>query len=312
MKRLAQVVQLFIADGTAYKGTRSLVSWVIDKKYKDAKGEPIPLTKAVSAIDCQNTPGTWFTDNASVWIHRQANEAIDSDILMLLNSNYLNLNLNGKRLVLDGVRMFYNYYTTGIGNVKITGNVNSTLYAKNTVFAYGGGNGLENINVGKTFLFGCKAYKNGTDGFNYHETPASASPFGFVFEFDCEGFENGNRPGRTQGINNGSTAHDGVTTLRIRSKAWKNEGPNIADVNGCLSVLMDCLSYDSIRPAADNVKSAYYFDTTGALKTGKAYLINSIGGGVGTHSIGSDGLIDVYVRDFKGRDIVVGAKLNHI
>lgn len=97
-----------------------------------------------------------------------------------------------------------------------------------------------------SYMRNCKGLKNRKDGINYHNSGTVC----WFYEEDCEGSDNG---GDGLGNNNGSTCHDGSLGIRLRTTAYRNEGPNIADVSaGTISLNIQCNAGNSIRATAGN------------------------------------------------------------
>lgn len=294
----------FTQDGTAWKAPRSNTRWIVDLKYKDSEGKPLTYKKVASLAECQSTQGSYYTDGTNLWIRRVKDETISGDeILIILNTANLFIYTNSKQLTLKDTSFFYNWDTAQHACVKITGTPDSKIIGINSSFSYGGGNGFESINNGLVMMFNCNSYYNGHDGLNYHETPITTNPYSLVFEYNCKGYYNGQRTGRTQGINNGSTAHEGIYILRVGTVAFENDGPNIADVNGCFSVCFNCMAYNSARPYQDGRKAGFVFSNEDSVKSGKAYLFNCAGGGKETQGIGNQSNSDIFIRTFKGSNI---------
>jgi hypothetical protein len=300
----------WVANSGVYSVSRSLAKEVIDYNFKDARSNPRVYKKVTTLAECQATNGTWYTDGTLVYVNRvDGSQPLNGDIGIIIPvDKNLKFTLNGYRLYIENVHFWISYSVGTYDALRIDGDANSLFVCKNASFAFAYANGVR-IKTGKAFMFECEAFSNGTDGFNYHGTfPMVTNPSEFIFEYDCYGYDNGRV---TNGTSNCTTAHEGMTTLRVMSVGHNTRGPVLADVNGCYTVAIDCIMYDSTRSAGDT-KAAFYFDEAAAVKSGKAYLINCGGGGVDTFTVNSDGNVDIYVKNLKGNSIPSGLVLNTI
>lgn len=291
--------QGWVADGNAYKANRTSTEMVIDVSKKDYKGEFLELEKVNSISEVKNKKGTWYTDGTTVWVRRTDDSVIDDNISLLLPlGNTLSFEITGKTMFLDNVHFLYKTSKGNSFSVASSVAGGGYLYHRNCTFAYGYVHGLATTRIEGVYGFNSRAYRNGYDGFNYHGK-LSEKPYEFVFEYYCQAHNNGDV---IKSTGNATTAHDGMTVLRICSLGYDCWGPVLADVNGCYSVNVGCTMYDSLR--SDNqTKSAFYFDDSGSVKKGKAFLIDCEGGGNDTFSFNTDGIIDLNVKNFKGNNI---------
>lgn len=296
------------ADGAAWKTARSAVSRVLDASKVDYRGNTKELIKLNSVVEVQATPDSWYTDGVSVWIRRANDVTINNDIIMSLPlASELRFIKTGHNLIIDNIEFLFES-TTGNALYLLSGTSNGgRVYHRNSAFAYAKVNGLRTDKQQGTYGFNSRAYSNGSDGFNYHGQLV-VNPYEFAFEYYCQAHDNGATIAST---GNATTAHEGMTTLRVGTLGYECFGPLCADVNGCYSVLVDCTMYDSKRPAG-STKSAFFFDGAGAVKRGKAYLINCGGGGIDTHTINTDGNVDVYVKNLIGNQIPETMALNYL
>lgn len=285
------------ADGTAYKANRTVTTEVVDISNKDYRGIPKRLKKVNSVAEVQAEKGTWYTDGTTVWVRRLDDSAPSKELLLLLKLAGFNWNASGKKVVFQNIKFLF--ANSLADSFKITGDASTTLINDRCCFAYAdNGNGLACINVGEVYSFNCTAAYNRRDGFNYHGNNV-ANPYEFVFEYNCYGYENG---WGLEGNNNATTAHDGLTIVRVGSVGYDCDGPILADVSGCTVVCIDCDMHDSLR-GTSITKAAYYFSSSGGFNLGDVYLINCGGGGVDTYSVAGDNTQKIYVKNFKGNNI---------
>lgn len=290
------------ADQSTYKFSSSATKNVHDLKYPDYRGLPKELKKVSTFAECNTTKGTWYTDGSYVWVH-----TLDERQPDLKNDLIVSRQFSGLSFYFPNVKMIFKnigfiVYNTASEycqmSLRLEGNNNSEVWLSNCKIMGGYDNALYCKNMKRAYLFDCTASQCNKDGFNYHGM-GGVTPYESVFEYNCHAYDTGRD---MSGINNATTCHDGMTVLRVNCVGYNTSGPVLADVNGCFSYNLDCCMYDSTRDAG-STKSAFYFDNLQASKNGKAYLINCQGGGIDTFGISSDGLIDVYVKNFAGNKI---------
>lgn len=296
----------WVKDGNAYKAKRSGVMNVNDLGERDIYNLPAEYKKVDSVAEVKAERSTWYTDGVDVWVRRFDDTKPNGDVLLLLASSRIDWTLENSDLsFVNCVFLKVSAPQQSINGFRVTGTGNSRLFLFDTVVKYGTSNGIALVNVKESYLFNCATHSNGKDGFNYHGDGSE-----FVFEYNCESFNNGTLEGN--GTYNATTAHDGMTILRIGSVGYDCYGPLLADVNGCLSLNFDCQMSDSLKNAGPT-KAAYWFDKTGSSPgVGKAYLINCGGGGIDTWSINTDGQADVYIQKFEGNQFPEDLKLNFL
>ena len=286
-------------DGNSYYATRSAVVEVIDAKFKDFRGNPMSYRKVNTLSQNKNTPGSYYIYNSDqVYIHTYDGRKPDADVGMILPIGYeIHFIIDSNFLFLDNIS--YVFASTTGNALKVSGIESSKFYARNSIFAYGETNGLGTSRVGEVYTFNCQAFGNGSDGFNYHGTNGE-SPYEFVFEYYDYAHENGHKVG---GTGNATTAHDGMTILRVGSIGHDCNGPILADVNGCYSLNYNCTMFDSVRPNG-RTRAGFYFDDVGKQRTdSKYYLINCGGGGIETMTVNTDGRADLVIQNLEGNNI---------
>jgi hypothetical protein len=287
-------------DGLAHKTNRSAVTNVLDLAFSKHRGEPQKYKKVNSVAEVQAERGTWYSDGSSLWIRRMEDKAPDDDLMIMLNVSKYDFLINDKKLVFDRVSFFWTVSSADADGLRVTGNhANSELVLYRASFAHATANGVAAQKVGKVYNVESLAYDNNYDGFNYHGTMVT-NPYEFVYEYYVEALDNGKNG---VGNNNGSTAHEGMSVLRIGTLAYRSDGPNIADVNGCYSILYNCVGHTSTKLTDSPTKAGLFFNNSSGVKPGKVLLFNCGGGGKGTYSLSSDGLIEIHARRFKGKNI---------
>lgn len=288
------------ADGAGtWKATRGGVYACYDFRVKDADGVYIPLTAKGSVALAQATANTWYTDNTTVWVHTPDGLIpTDSTIGVCVGAGLPVITLLGtSKLYMEYVdNLGLNYEDAGF---KVSGDVSGAtvvgeFVANNCTFSSRGrsttvyGNAIDLINIKKVYMFSCSGGYATADIFNYHFTnvPVGNRRDCFVLEYNCIAKNAG--IGKTTHINNATTCHEGVNILRIGCIGFNTEGPTMADVGGCYSIVVDCYMYDSLYA----VNGTYYFDANSTV-----YVINSR---TDEDAVGLKALGTCYVYKFTG------------
>ncbi|PZU07028.1 hypothetical protein [Sphingomonas sp.] len=236
--------------GTTWKATRADVRRVIDLGNIDQDGLRPDLSFAASLAACRSTPGSWRTDNTTVYVNR-------ADAATVTDANTRALLMTGNNAV---VRMSTggNMYLSGfdvMGSIPLILQ-NAATYrfvAEDCTFRYSSGDdgivvtGTKNMwhgatifNVQAAAFIRCDASANQQDGFNSHIASGAQA---FVFTMDCTGFNNG-RMGSIS--NNFITTHDGGKWIDLRGVGARNAGGQVAIVNdGTMMWCIDTFCYAS-------------------------------------------------------------------
>lgn len=293
-------------EDTIYKVSSNGVIDVFDTHVVDENGAPSVYELVDSIASVKAKKGSWFSTGTIVYVNTLDGRIPDTQI-------FCNRDMYSTRFFIDNHKLVFkdiDFLVSGKAaqnsrdSKHVTGNENSTFIAHNCKFMLGALNGMASNKVGMSLLFGCLAAYNGTDGFNYHGN-LTPNPYETAFEFECMSYRNGRLK---QGTNNATTAHDGMSILRVGCVGYECHGPILADVNGCLSVNYNCIMFDSTK-ATNATRAGFYFDNAAAVKEGKAYLIDCSGGGADTYSLNSDHTIPLNLRHFRGRNIPAGNKI---
>ncbi|UBH14166.1 hypothetical protein [Macrococcus armenti] len=289
----------WINDAGVYKTTRSAVAEVFDSKFKDFRGNPKKLIKVDSLAECKSRLNSYYTDNVSVWVHRQdnSNPADDNAVMLLLPINTAFVfNLSNCILFIDNVHFYTKQASAASNALSVNGDSTSDIIIRRSNFCYSRNNGLAAKTFNRLYLFDSYSEGVGADAFNYHANAVSANPNEKVFLYNCYGHNAG-----ALSNNNGNifTAHDGMKVIGVNLIGHDSIGPVLADVNGCESIYFDCVMYNSLA-SEGATKSAFYADESQALKKGSFTLVSCSGGGDDTFGVNSDGLIIPKLQNFKG------------
>src|SRR5699024_6169512 len=274
---------------------------VVDLSNLDYRGLPNPLTKVNSKAECDSNPNSYYYNGSRLWVNLIKGEKpiTNKNVHPILWLQGYNFKLGDTKLIVKDIIMFNR---NSQGNIRdcfsVDGTSESELILWNVGVVFGMLNGIATRKVGKVFNFHGTAKLAEYDGFNYHGD-GGTNPYEFVFEYDCHAYDNG--LSQTHSCN-ATTAHDGMSIVRVGSVGYNCHGPVLADVNGCNSLNYDCIMYDSTLSNGGPRKTGYWFDEESTDRKGKIVLINSGGGGKDTYTIRHDG-IDVFVKNLKGNNI---------
>lgn len=238
-----------LTTNNTYVATRSFVIAVIDGSFKNEYGYRKELELVDSQATCEATPGTYYTDNVSVWVHTEDERVPDSDILPCLQVTS-KIRSDDGRLYLENLTLAHmRFSATGITS-------SSTLetYYKNVVNPYGSTDANRNaftfLECKKSHLQNCISINSRRDGFNYHNFTGITNAT--VVEINCKAYNSGINDSNTN--NQCSSAHDGIKILRIGGYYYGGENQTIADVNtNTQTVMVGCELNTGDQQAATTV-----------------------------------------------------------
>ena len=297
-------------DAGAWKATRSACRAVYSATL-DANGVPVPIPAASSLANCQSTPNSWWTDNTSVWINTGGVAPTTATHHVCVVVTLFGVTLLGSaELYVENVTFLGGHESA----VSISGGATSQgKFIANNVRFVGGdrrpittgafGNALTISDISRSLLFGCVAAHATRDGFNYHYLLVAAPDRRdrMALEYGCLSYGHGAY--NTESNNNATTAHEGVVTVRINCEGYGTSGPVLADVGGCLSVLIDCHMHDS---ALSNKEIFLYVDSPG-----QVWMHNCKGGGVGAYDLAASATVPVTIAGrFAGHRVSAATVIN--
>lgn len=230
-----------------YKVTRSNVGAVYDKANPDSNGDWQKLTAQASAADVEANPGSWYTDNVTLYVRLSDSRAPDANVHAIFSSVLRSLQISGAVTVyLENIDL-EGGWGNGCLQVTATAGPNSpTVYAKNCSFKYVGSssNGVT-VQGATAYLQGCTTARNADDGFNYH---AAQGVVPIAVEIDCIGRDNG----ASGDADNGSSIHDAGSMVRVNGQYYRNVGRNVHDIGaGTESWNLGCYAHDSTSAVND-------------------------------------------------------------
>lgn len=291
-----------------WKASRSSVYSIFCFKNLDEFKLPKPVENKKTLEECNNEANTWYTDDIDIYINTVDGLKPDNTnyCINVSNAHFEPKLINGAKLYVENAVIMHGRSTV---SCRIAGDENSLKeeFICNNVAFLGGDlkanrktqvNAMSTLNVGKTYLFNCKAAYGGEDGFNYHfgQVPAEKRRDCLVIECNCVSYGHGKYSDTNTA--NASTNHNGANILRINGNYFDCTGPLVNDANGCYSVLFNCNSSNSLATKKEQ-RSAFRFDNDGETN-GKAVLINCNGGGADTYSCYSGDDLDITLQAFRG------------
>jgi len=216
-----------------YKATRSLVTRVLDSNTIAENGDYLEYTLKTSVDEVEVTPGSYYTDGATIWVHRTDGAIPDTSIWCLLSTRNFG-HQGGCQFYLEGLTFLGGNYVCDIENTAL-GETTTALYARSCKFKYGrrDANAFQCYGANQVHLDHCEVAVTGADGFNYH---AGNGVIPKVLEVGCKGRDVG-----TNGTHQCSTAHDGVTIIRLNSEYYNAYGSCVTDITaGTKSWMLGC------------------------------------------------------------------------
>ncbi len=259
----------WVYNGGVYETTQTTNDTIIDV----VNGELVSVdnavnyfTKVTSLALCKTTPFSFYQSGAQVSVN-PGTYNID-DCSLLTTTRIFNLvNYTGKVLAFENINLCIDSF-----NLRPTSYDTHIIFSECTMYR-GLQNGLSVFGQYKLTLSKCRTFGTSADGFNYHGDAGC-----LVRELDCNAFDNGTTKmvgGNTStSSNNCSTAHDGLTILRVNNRYWNCQGGMVADVNGCASLNIGCQlgDFDKDTQTADRV--SFLFNNTAAPNpNNKQYVI---------------------------------------
>lgn len=289
----------WVAENNIYKITQSKNYEVIDifNYYFDQdKSMPTPYVKVSTIEECKNNKGTFYqnSNDVDVYCNPHTNHDINK-CLLLVSTGMLTINSSVKsKVFLKDVGFPSNAFKYN------TSNIESEIYMDNCKFYRNQNDALSLNGIYKAFINNCVASYGSKDGFNYHSTSENS----LVVEINSTSYGNGKYKmiggNTTTHSNNGSTAHDGITIIRVGGNYYDCQGVIVADVNDCLSINYGCSAFD-ILEGNSGYKTAYLFENVSK----QAYLFDCKGGGINT-DYGVKGNNNTHIIGFNGKRIYDG------
>jgi len=237
-------------QGTTYKASRASARRAQRIDTIDQDGLYPDYQWVADVATCRATPGSWYTDNTTVYVNRADGAAVtdaNTRIMLLITGGPVLAMSTGGNMYVSGFDL------QGGMPAQLQGASAYRFIAEDCSFRYGAGNdgtigglsaaprnGVSVLNLLGAAFIRCDASANQADGFNSH---IQSGVQAFVFTMDCTGFNNG-RPGATSC--NFITTHDGGRWIDLRGVGARNAGGQAAIVNdGTMMWCIDTFCYAS-------------------------------------------------------------------
>lgn len=240
-----------LSSGTTYVVARNNIASVYDVLKLDIYDDYTKMPAYASLALLNAAPFGYFRDGANTYVKRADGAVptyLNTAIFLVEDQPVSGITGNAtvylENLHFEGGTSCFDIDPTSSTDVM-------KLYAKGCSFKYntgsgGGGDGLSVFGATEVRLQGSEGSRTWNDVVSYHEdTVTSPGVLGLAVEVDCVWRRAGwdNLPSTN---NNGSTAHDGWTVVRINTEQYLNGGPNVADVTGCNTWMVGCKMHDGI------------------------------------------------------------------
>jgi len=220
---------------STYQSARSGVVRVVDA-IDGSSGVELLKVGSIDAVEA--TPGSWFTDNVTVYVRPSTARAADAYIWALLST--VNVEFSGDwRLYIEGVKFYGGSECVRSNGATATG----SLLVMNDCEVYCSTSGTNNVavNDGDAIMVYVKSSRAGSDGFGYHKAGAGHAPR--VVEIGCRSTDCG-----SSSDDQNSTIHDGGKIIRVNGTYLRAVGANLADVNDTTeSWNLGCVLEDSVN-----------------------------------------------------------------
>lgn len=196
------------------------------------------------------TPGAIYTTGGVLYMHTHDSRSPDASIVTFSNVTSAWTQTTSQQIFMQNID-FWGY----LQPVFIGGSAAARYVFDGCTFSYSydAKNGFETSSSTHadtlTIMHNCTAAYNSYDGFGYRGAHKA-------IEIDCKGVYNGFVG--TNDADNGSTAHENVTTLRINGIYRYNGDRNVHDVNNTYNWLIGCKAGNAQNGSADHYMSGNF------------------------------------------------------
>lgn len=252
-------------SGSVYKATRSGVTFVVDQRKRNYRGDYSYYDRLTSISDVELNPGSYYKDDGDgvIYVHTSDGTAPDNSYIHCYVSK-----ANGG--CSDGD---YTLYVKGIdflggtagwdGNSRPAGTT-ETVVLHDVSVKYSASNNFQSYGIDLFIVQDCKSAHSLSDAFNIHSnrgsTPGAPDALTQVckyIEINCESWDSGKSYGLNSDSNNGSTVHENNIAIRLGGLHDTSQGPVVADVQGAQSYNFCVLSMESVRDSDTARKTSF-------------------------------------------------------
>jgi len=230
----------------SYSAARSAACAVVDAAIINRHGDWSYYQLADDLAACDATPGTWFQDGSTLYVHTLDGRAPDAEIKVYTNKNSGRAGDGNYSAYIDRV-WFYGGQRAFSSNVP-AGSTEQTLFFKDCRFFYGAENGLGLRGITYTITYRCQAAYNRDDGLNYHSESGGTTRPPYVIEYKNRAYNNGQTWSPLLQACQGTTTHDGSRIVRAGVVSFENDRQQFADVGGSQSWLFHCQARADTKP----------------------------------------------------------------
>lgn len=254
----------------------------VDTTSVDDYGLYKPMTVCTSATDVDTNDNSYYIDTSAKVVY--VNTSNIDNIVVIISNKYV-AEFTAYKLSTDGFIMVENINFVGPVTAKArvaatTGeSISRGLYLKNCTFQHSfANNAISMLDFEWTYVVDCTAGYSKLDGYNYHFTLKPTPTDAIVVEVNSKGKECGYYYGISGTSDQISTCHDGANILRCNTHGYNTDGSQIADVNGCYSVCLDCTVINTSYVGSSGANYApYRFNNNDAIRNGKTVMQNCYG-----------------------------------
>lgn len=279
-----------LSSGTCYSATRSNTVGVRDYNTLNAFGDPTKYAIAASLAACQSTPLTYFVSGSTVYVNNGVGQP-GANIFVIVGVSNTTFSSNYTWVIDGGVSGKFEFIGGSTGCLRITGGgANQKLYGRNVWFRFStANNSLYGYGIPLVILQGGGGSGSSADIMNYH---MESGRIPNVVEIGLSCYDAGAQTTGV-GINNCSSAHDGVQIIRILGTYNTADGPAVADVGD------DTKSWNILCSASNCIKAdnsstdANWLASTG---TAKMWLDRCTFSGTGYYTMSAGSGSSIYYR----------------
>ena len=213
-----------------YEAARSTAQTAYNPLILDQFGDYAPYTYQTSIANVDANPGSWYTDNTTVYLH-----AHDSTPVNNLNSRVYYDNYGAFITTTNDLYIAGFDFEGGKAPLTITGGTNNKVVTVDCTGKYGaagarsvmtGRDGFQILGCKIWAAWDCQASSNSKDGFNVHK---EGSTIPVALTVRCKGYKNGTLV--TSLSNNGYTLHDGVIGVDLGGEYYYSYGTSSGHVS---------------------------------------------------------------------------------
>lgn len=296
---LAPAEVSWAASGSAWGTAATGVTNVFDASAPDYRGMPRRYANVANLAAVQALAGSWCEVGGVVYVRAFDDRTPDDEILVNMNTGGFAATVRaGKTFYAEDVGFMLGSASSQSVYIVTASSQTGFFTAIRCFFGAGGSNALEVRNTTAVWLRDCTGGMTKADALNYHRVGHNL-PMAVV-EHGCHAYDCGIVGG--SGTNNCSTAHEGIPIIRINCVYFNSNGPVVADVNGCTSLIVNCSAARSILVSGATAANFYADNTPWALDAspeGEMWLV-SCSGGESLNDIGSDGSAAISYRNWRG------------